>query len=339
MVQDLQNRQILLKERPQGMPTEDTFEYRDIPVDAPGEGQVVVKTMYLSVDPYMRGRMSNLKSYVEPFEVNNVISGGIVGEVVESKSDRFSVGDKITGMLGWQLYNTVDARLVRKVDEAIAPLSAYLGVLGLTGLTAYFGLLDIGKPQEGETVVVSGAAGAVGMVVGQIAKIRGARVVGIAGSDRKIEVLKDLGFDEAVNYKTEDSLYKALKQACPNGVDVYFDNVGGPVSDKVMNLLNDFARVPICGAISAYNITSPDQDMGQRIQPKLIKSRALMKGFIVSDYSKFFKEASVDLAKWLSEGKLKYEETIVEGFENVPQAFLGLFKGENIGKQIVKVNS
>ncbi|OYD06847.1 NADP-dependent oxidoreductase [Paludifilum halophilum] len=319
------------------MPTEETFAYREVPVPEPGEGQVLVQTIYLSVDPYMRGRMSDQKSYVEPYQLNEVISGGIIGKVVESKSDRFHVGDKVVGMMGWQHYNAVDASEVRKVDDLIAPLSAYLSVLGMTGLTAYFGLLDIGQPKKGETVVVSGAAGAVGMVVGQIAKIQGARVVGIAGSDEKMDFLeRELGFDRAINYKTADNLQKALEQACPDGVDVYFDNVGGPISDAVMNLLNDYARIPLCGAISSYNRT--DGDLGPRVQTKLLKSRALIKAFIVGDYAHRFSEGIRDLAQWLSEGRLQYQETIVEGFENVPQAFFGLFKGENLGKQLVKIS-
>ncbi|QHS23204.1 NADP-dependent oxidoreductase [Virgibacillus sp. MSP4-1] len=334
----MKNEQILLKSRPEGTPAEDNFEIKEAEVPELSEGQVLIHSLYISVDPYMRGRMSTAKSYIEPFKVDEVISGGVVGEVVESKSDKLKAGDKVTGMLGWQRYNAVSASQVRKVDEQLAPLSAYLGILGTTGLTAYFGLLDIGQPKEGETVVISGAAGAVGMAVGQIAKMKGTRVVGIAGSDKKTEYLeKELGFDATINYKTTENIYKAVKKACPNGVDVYFDNVGGPISDAVTSLLNDFARVPVCGAISSYNITSLSEDMGPRIQPKLIKTRALMKGFIVSDYAPRFKEAARDLGQWLSEGKLKYEETIVEGFENVPQAFIGLFKGENLGKQIVKV--
>ncbi|SES68014.1 hypothetical protein SAMN05421676_101156 [Salinibacillus kushneri] len=334
----MKNEQILLKSRPNGTPTEENFEFKEVNVPDLKEGETLVKTLYISVDPYMRGRMSTAKSYVEPFEVNEVISGGVVGEVIESKSDKLKNGDKVTGMLGWQRYNAVDSSKVRKVNENLAPLSAYLGVLGTTGLTAYFGLLDIGQPKEGETVVISGAAGAVGMIVGQIAKLKGARVIGIAGSDKKTAYLeKELGFDATINYKTTENLFKSIKQACPEGVDVYFDNVGGAVSDAVTSLLNDYARVPVCGAISSYNITSLREDMGPRIQPKLIKTRALMKGFIVSDYAPHFKEAAQDLGKWLSEGKLKYEETIVEGFKNVPQAFIGLFKGENLGKQMVKV--
>lgn len=331
------NRQILLTSRPVGMPTQQNFEFKDIPLVSAQEGQVVVRTLYLSVDPYMRGRMSDAKSYIPPYEINEVIAGGLVGEIVESKSELFKAGDKIIGMLGWQLYNTVDAKIVTKIDESIAPVSAYLSVLGLTGLTAYFGLLDIGQPKEGETVVVSGAAGSVGMFVGQIAKIKGARVVGIAGSDDKCDYLKkELGFDAVINYKTTKNLDQALEEACPNGVDVYFDNVGGSISDSVMNLLNDFARIPLCGSISSYNST--DGDIGPRIQTKLIKTRSLIKGFVLSDYAARLSEGQQELGKWLTEGKLKYEETIVDGFDNVIEAFLQLFQGANLGKMLVKVS-
>ena len=336
MNRELKNRQILLASRPVGMPTEKDFEFKEVPVMDAQEGQVVVRTLYLSVDPYMRGRMSDAKSYIAPFNLNEVIGGGIVGEVIESKSELFQVGDKVIGMLGWQLYNTVDAKTVRKIDESIAPVSAYLSVLGLTGLTAYFGLLDIGNPKEGETVVVSGAAGAVGMLVGQIAKIKGAHVVGIAGTDEKCDYLKnELGFDAALNYKS-DNLEQNLEKACPNGVDVYFDNVGGPISDAVMNLLNDHARIPLCGAISSYNST--DGNLGPRIQSKLIKTRSLIQGFVLSDYADRQSEGLQELGKWLSEGKLKYEETIVDGFDNVVEAFLQLFQGANLGKMLVKVS-
>lgn len=337
MNQQNKNRQVLLTSRPVGMPTQENFEFKDVSVVTPEEGQVVVRTLYLSVDPYMRGRMSDAKSYVPPFQLNEVISGGLVGEITESKSDQFKVGDKVIGMLGWQLYNTVEAKKVTKIDEKIAPISAYLSVLGLTGLTAYFGLLDIGQPKEGETVVVSGAAGSVGMFVGQIAKIKGARVVGIAGTEEKCDYLKqELGFDAVINYKTTNNLGQDLEKACPNGVDVYFDNVGGPISDAVMNLLNDYARIPLCGAISSYNST--DGDMGPRIQTKLIKTRSLIKGFVLSDYADRQSEGLQELGKWLTEGKLKYEETVVEGFDNVIEAFLQLFQGANLGKMLVKVS-
>ncbi|AUS08162.1 NADP-dependent oxidoreductase [Laceyella sacchari] len=330
------NQQILLINRPKGMPTEADFKWEEIPIPQPSEGEVLVKTLYLSVDPYMRGRMNDSKSYVAPFELNQPISGGVVGEVVESKAPGLEAGDIVVGMLDWKKYQTVSAHGVKKIDPTVAPITTALGVVGMPGLTAYFGLLDIGKPQPGETVVISGAAGAVGMVVGQIAKIKGCRVVGIAGSDAKIEYLvKQLGFDAAINYKTATDLRAALKEACPNGVDIYFDNVGGEVSDAVMTLINPHARIPLCGQIALYNMEKVA--IGPRIQPLLLINKALIKGFIVSDYAERFEEGTRQLALWVKEGKLRYEETIVDGFENTIQAFLGLFSGENLGKQLVKV--
>jgi NADPH-dependent curcumin reductase CurA len=314
------------------MPTLDNFNIVD--TDIPQSGDVLVRTLYISVDPYLRGRMREGRSYVAPFEVGQVIESGLVGEVVESRSAEFKPGDIVTGMLGWRLYNTASARGLRKVPAGV-PISTALGVLGVPGLTAYFGLLDIGEPKEGETVTVSGAAGAVGMTVCQIAKIKGCRVVGIAGSDEKNRYLKEnLAVDAAINYKEAD-IRQALKEACPNGIDVYFDNVGGEVSDAMMPLLNHGARVIICGQISFYNLDRPD--VGPRPQPYLLISSALMKGFIITDYAQRFSEGVTQLAQWLSEGKLKYAETVAEGFENTPRAFIGLFSGENLGKQIVKV--
>jgi NADPH:quinone reductase len=328
--------QIQLVSRPEGMPSENDFLYKEIKVPQTSQGEVLIKTLYLSVDPYMRGRMSDAKSYVEPFALNEALSGGVVGEVMDSKSQYFEKGDFVVGMLPWQEYSLANEKEVRSINPEPAPLSTHLSVLGLTGLTAYFGLLDIGQPKEGETVVVSGAAGAVGSVVGQIAKIKGARVVGIAGTEEKVQYLKEtLGFDEAIDYKNTDDLYKSLKEACPNGIDVYFENVGGEIGDAAISLLNKHGRVPVCGAISSYNKT--DRDLGPRVQTKLIKSSALMKGFVVNDYSDRFKEGATQLGQWLSEGKLQYEETITEGFENVTDAFLGLFQGKNLGKQLVKV--
>ncbi|MCI1694234.1 NADP-dependent oxidoreductase [Aneurinibacillus aneurinilyticus] len=330
------NQQILLVSRPSGMPTKENFAFKQAPIPDVGENEVLIRTLYLSVDPYMRGRMSDRKSYVPPFPLNEVIVGGIVGEVIESRADDLSEGDIVIGNLGWQLYNIADTAEVRKIDPTIAPISTYLGVLGMPGLTAYFGLLDIGQPREGETVVISGAAGAVGMLVGQIAKIKGARVVGIAGSDEKIDyITKELGFDAAINYKTTNDIKQALHKACPDGVDVYFDNVGGEISDAVLSLLNHGARIPLCGQISLYNLEKPD--IGPRLQSQLLIASALMKGFIVSDYAKQFNEGASQLAQWVQEGKIKYKENIVEGFENTIDAFLGLFTGENLGKQIVKV--
>ncbi|QST01346.1 NADP-dependent oxidoreductase [Pontibacillus sp. ALD_SL1] len=331
-----ENQQIVLAKRPEGMPTHENFTYEDVEIKSPQKGEVVVRSLYISVDPYMRGRMSDQKSYTQPFPLNETINGTVVGEVVESEDNHFSVGDKVTGFLGWRYYNTVPASQVRQIDGEQAPLSAYLGVLGMTGLTAYFGLLDIGEPKDGETVVVSGAAGAVGMIVGQIAKLKGADVVGIAGSDEKVNyITEELGFDAGINYKTVDDIQEALSGLCPNGVDVYFDNVGGEISDAVLNLLNSFARIPLCGAISSYNRT--DGDLGPRVQTKLLKSRAKLQAFIVGDYADRFGEGVQDLAKWLSEGNLKYEETITDGFENIPDAFFGLFQGKNLGKQLVKI--
>ncbi|HEY1403365.1 MAG TPA: NADP-dependent oxidoreductase, partial [Pyrinomonadaceae bacterium] len=254
------NRKIILASRPAGMASVDNFKIIDAEMPRPAEGEVLLRTLYLSVDPYMRGRMNEGKSYVAPFELNEVITGGVVGEVVESRTGNFQAGDIVAGHLGWQLYSVATgegsgAASLTKIDPALAPITTALGILGMPGLTAYFGLLDIGRPATGETVVVSGAAGAVGMVVCQLAKIKGCRVVGIAGSDEKNKYLTgELGVDAAVNYKTSGDLGRALKDACPNGVDVYFDNVGGDISDSVMTLINHGARIVICGQISLYNL-------------------------------------------------------------------------------------
>ena len=329
------NKEIQFASRPAGMPTLDNFKIVDAAVPQLNDGEVFVRTLYISVDPYLRGRMREGKSYVPPFEIGQVIQSGVIGKVVESRATEFKQGDLVTGMLGWRLYNLAKTPELRKVDPRLAPVTTALGVLGMPGLTAYFGLLDIGQPKEGETVVVSGAAGAVGMTVCQVAKIKGARAVGIAGSDEKNKYLREeLGVDAAVNYKEAD-MRKALKEACPQGIDVYFDNVGGEVSDAVLPLLNHGARIVICGQISLYNLDKPD--VGPRPQPALLVNSALMKGFIIIDYAARFAEGVMELAQWLTAGKLKYAETIVEGFENTPNAFIGLFSGENLGKQIVKV--
>jgi NADPH-dependent curcumin reductase CurA len=330
-----QNRQILLISRPTGMPTAENFQLIETEIPQPGAGEVLVRSLYLSVDPYMRGRMSTAKSYVAPYELNEVLTGGVVGEVVESHNPTFAVGDIVSGMLGWSDYNVSTGKGLSKIDPRLAPISTALGVAGMPGLTAYFGLLDIGNPQPGETVVVSGAAGAVGTIVGQIAKLKGCRVVGIAGSDEKNEYLvQELGFDVTINYKTQN-VFQALKEACPNGIDVYFDNVGGEISDAVMPLLNFKARIPLCGQISLYNLEKAD--IGPRILPYILKTSSLLKGFIVSDYAPRFREGITELSQWISEGKLKYRENIIEDLENAPRAFIGLFHGENMGKQLVKV--
>lgn len=345
----MQNKEIRFGSRPAGMPTVDNFQFGVAELPPPNDGEVLVRMLYISVDPYLRGRMREGRSYVPPFEVGQVIESGGVGEVVESRSPKFEPGDIVTGMFGWRLYNVVKAEGLMKVyaftgpaasgnagdPPAPVPISTALGVLGMPGLTAYFGLLDIGKPKEGETVVVSGAAGAVGMTVCQIAKIKGCQTVGIAGSDEKNQYLRDeLGVDEVINYKTDD-IRQALKEASPKGVDIYFDNVGGEVSDAVLPLLNKGARIIICGQISIYNLDKPD--VGPQPQPYLLVNSALMQGFIITDYAARFSEGVMQLARWVAEGKLKYAETIVEGFENTPQAFIGLFTGDNLGKQVVKV--
>jgi len=329
------NKEIRFASRPAGMPTLDNFKIVDAEVQELKDGEVSVRTLYISVDPYLRGRMREGRSYVPPFEVGQVIVSGLVGEVVESRAPEFAPGDVVTGMLGWRLYNVAKAPELRKVDSRVAPITTALGVLGVPGLSAYFGLLDIGKPKEGETVVVSGAAGAVGMTVCQIAKIKGCRAVGIAGSDEKNQYLTaELGVDAAINYKGPE-MRQALKDACPKGVDVYFDNVGGEISDAVLPLINQGARIVLCGQISLYNLDKPD--VGPRPQPALLVNRASMQGFIITDYAARFAEGVMNLGQWLGAGKLKYAETVVEGFENTPNAFIGLFSGENLGKQIVKV--
>lgn len=330
------NRQILLAARPAGYPKESDFQLVTTPIPAPGPGEILVRALYVSVDPYMRGRMNDVKSYAPPVQLGEVMTGGVVGEVLHSNHPRFVKGEIVQGMFGWQEYAVSDGAGVRRVDPSIAPVSTALGLLGMPGLTAYFGLLDICDPQPGETVVVSAAAGAVGSVVGQIAKIKGCRVVGTAGSDEKVEhITKDLGFNAGFNYRKTRHYRTALEALCPNGIDVYFDNVGGAVTDAVFTLLNVHARIAVCGQISQYNLQKPE--MGPRLLWTLIVNRAKVQGFLVSDYSDRFGDALKEMAQWLKMGKLKYREDIVEGIENTPLAFLRMLKGENIGKQLVKV--
>ena len=328
---------IVLNNRPEGKPTLSNFEFveEDKTLNI-SEGEILLETAYVSVDPYLRGRMSDAKSYVPPFKLNQPVHSGVVAKVLESKNEKFKVGDYVSGMLNWSTQQVSDGEGLNKVNPEKAPLSTYLGVLGMTGLTAYLGLNEIGKPKAGETIVVSGAAGAVGSVVGQIAKILGLRVIGIAGTDEKIEMLKSkFGFDEGINYNTTKDMKSAIAEAAPNGVDVYFDNVGGPISDAVLFSINQFARIIICGAISVYNETELPTSLS--VQPFLVKNSALMQGFIVSNYAEKFPEAIQKLAGWLNEGKLTYTETIVDGFDNIPQAFIDLFEGKNKGKMIVKI--
>ncbi|WP_371863336.1 NADP-dependent oxidoreductase [Patiriisocius marinistellae] len=328
---------IQLKSRPEGKPTLSNFEFVEEDKSLTiSDGEILLEAAYVSVDPYLRGRMNDAKSYVPPFKLNEPVHSGVVAKVLESKNEKFQVGDYVSGMLNWSRQQVSDGEGLNKVDSEKAPLSTYLGVLGMTGLTAYLGFTEIGKPKEGETIVVSGAAGAVGSVVGQIAKILGLRVIGIAGTDEKIEMLKSkFGFDEGINYNTTKDMKSAIAEAAPDGVDVYFDNVGGPISDAVLFSINRFARIIICGAISVYNETEIPKSIS--VQPFLIKNSALMQGFIVSNYAEKFPEAIQKLSGWLAEEKLTYTETIVDGFDNIPQAFIDLFEGKNKGKMIVKI--
>ncbi len=327
---------ILLNKRPIGKPQLTDFKFIAENEPQIGMGEMLLKTCYVSVDPYLRGRMSDAKSYVPPFQLQKPISSGIIAEVIESNHTEFHKGDFVSGLLEWKEYQKSNGEGLLKITPSKTPLSAYLGILGMTGLTAYLGLTQIGAPKKGETIVVSGAAGAVGSVVGQIGKILGCRVVGIAGTDEKVKMLKSkFGFDEVINYNTTKNLSKAVAASCPGGVDVYFDNVGGSVSDGVLLNLNRFARIIVCGSISVYNETSTPT--GPRVEPLLIKNSALMQGFIVANYAKKFPEAMGQLSEWLTEGKLTYTETIVEGFDAIPQAFINLFEGKNKGKMIVKV--
>ncbi|WP_423996751.1 NADP-dependent oxidoreductase [Halorubrum trapanicum] len=332
------NREWLLAERPTGEPDQDNFELRETEVPDPEPGELLVRVRFLSVDPYMRGRMRDAESYAAPWDVGDALKGGVVGEVVESESDAYDAGDLVTGEGTWADYATLDADDVAPVDPSVAAPEAYLGVLGMPGRTAYFGLLEVGEPKPGDTVVVSGAAGAVGSVVGQIAKRNGCRVVGFAGSDEKTDWLTDdLGFDAAINYKTADDYRAALDEAAPDGVDVYFDNVGGPITDAVFTKLNLDARVAVCGQIAHYN--DEEVPTGPRKLPQLIPVRAKVQGLLIADFATRFGEASERLGEWVASGDLKHRETVVEGLENAPDAFLGLFSGDNVGKQVVRVSA
>ena len=330
------NLSILLKKRPVGRPVLSDFEFTRDAITDPMTGFVLLKAVYVSVDPYLRGRMNDAKSYAPSFEIGKPIQSGMIARVVDSRHPEFKKEEYVSGNLEWKEYQISDGKGLTKVDPAVSPLSTYLGILGMTGMTAYLGLTEVGIPKAGETLVVSGAAGAVGSVVGQIGKILGCRVVGITGTDKKAELLRSkFKFDQAINYKTTADLKEAVRTACPDGVDIYFDNVGGVISDAVLANINKFARLPVCGAISQYNDTTVPT--GPRLQPILLTKSATMRGFIIGDFSAKFPGAIQQLAAWLKEGKLTYAETIVEGFENIPQAFINLFDGKNEGKMIVKV--
>jgi hypothetical protein len=328
------NRQIVLRHRPVGMPKPSDFDLVESPLPTPKAGEVLTRTIYLSLDPYMRGRISGARSYAQSVEPGQVIVGGTVGEVLESRHPAVARGDIVLGYDGWQSHAVSKGAGLRKLDPKQAPISTALGVLGMPGMTAYVGLLDIGRPKPGETVVVSAASGAVGSAVGQIAKIRGARAVGIAGSQDKCDyVVRDLGFDACVNYKAGD-LAATLKAACPSGIDVYFENVGGDVLRAVMTLLNQNARIPLCGLISQYNATEPTPGPDLRA---FLFNRVLLKGFIVSDHLDRMGDFLAECGGWLREGRLKHREDIVGGLEKAPEAFIGLLQGKNFGKLLVRV--
>ncbi len=337
MAAPTQNRQWLLASRPKGFPLQSDFKFVTTPVPEPGPGQVLVRNLWVSVDPYMRGRMNDIKSYAQPWAIGGVAGGGAVGKVAASQNPKFKAGDFVESMaLGWQDYALSDGRGLRVVDASLAPISTAIGVLGMPGLTAYFGLLEIGQPKAGETVLVSGGAGAVGSLVGQIAKIAGCRAVGIAGSDDKVRwMVNDLGFDAAFNYKSTRDYRTKIRELCPSGVDVYFDNVGGDITDAAFDALNSRARISICGRISSYNLDKPD--VGPRLFGYLLTKQARAEGFLVFQFAERYREGLAKLAEWLRAGQLKYKETVVEGLENTPQAFLGMLKGENIGKEVVHV--
>jgi NADPH:quinone reductase len=330
------NRQVTLAARPVGMPRESDFKLVESSLVSLETGQILIRTIYLSVDPYMRMAINERSPYGAPMALGDVMTGGVVGQVAESRHPGFQRGEFVEARLGWQEYAISDGKGVRKVDPAIGPLTSALYALGMPGMTAYFGLLDIGRPVAGETVVVSAAAGAVGSLVGQIAKIRGCRAIGIAGSDEKVRVLtRQFGYDAAFNYKTEKNLVSCLETACPDGVDIYFDNVGGAVSDAVLRALKVHARIIVCGQISQYNLPHPDP--GPRVLPILLGRQARAEGFLVYHYADRFHEGVLQMAQWIRDGELICREHIVDGLENAPRAFIDMLKGEIIGKQLVKV--
>jgi NADPH-dependent curcumin reductase CurA len=329
-------REIRLASRPSGWPTPDNFELAEVDVPEPADGQVLVRNVVMSVDPYMRGRMDDVKSYVPPFQIGHALDGGAVGEVVASRAPGFSEGDLVLHNFGWRDYALVTAKYATRVDPDVAPPSAYLGVLGMPGLTAYAGLLEVGQFHEGDTVFVSGAAGAVGSVVGQIAKLRGAkRVVGSAGSAEKVRWLtEELGFDAAFNYK-DGPVRDQLFAAAPDGIDVYFDNVGGDHLEAALAALTLHGRIAVCGMISAYNASEPPA--APRNLAQVIKKRLTIRGFLVSDHADLLEQFASEVGAWVRDGKVRYQETVVEGLENAPEAFLDMLRGKNTGKMVVAV--
>jgi len=336
MVSETVNKKWVLKKRPEGYPSIDDFDIVNSPIPDPKHGEVLIKTLYLSLDPYMRGRLRDAKSYASPVGLGEVITGEVVGRVIRSNYQSLEVGDIVTAHIGWQQWGSIPGQMVRKVDSQKPPISTSLGILGMPGLTAYFGLLEIGKPIVGETLVVSAASGAVGAIVGQLGKMMGCRVIGTAGTNQKVNYIVDeLGFDGAINYKTQN-VESEIHKLCPNGIDIYFDNVGGEVTDIVMNNLAMYARIIICGQISQYN--SIGQEQGPRNLWALIRTRSKIQGMLVTDWERKHEQARTRLSEWVLSEKLKYKEYIVEGFEKSPQAFIGLMNGENFGKLLIHVS-
>ena len=336
-----QAKRIVLASRPVGEPDASNFRLEDYAVPVPGDGEVLLRTIWLSLDPYMRGRMDDGPSYSAPVPIGGVMEGGTVCEVAASNNPNFAKGDIVLAHIGWQQYAVSNGKGLRKLDPANAPISTAVGILGMPGMTAYTGLLAIGNPQPGETVVVAAASGAVGSAVGQIARIKGARAVGIAGGKEKCDYVRgELGFDECLDHRDPD-LRAKLKEACPKGIDVYFENVGGKVFDAVLPRFNNFARVPVCGLIADYNTIfgkdTPPPPWANSIMRQILVKRLTFRGFIVSDFAKMYPYFIRDMSQWLREGKLKHKEFVTEGLESAPEAFFGLLKGRNFGKQLVRV--
>jgi len=334
-----QAKRIVLASRPVGEPKLSDFRTEDYQMPAPGEGQVLLRTIWLSLDPYMRGRMSDAPSYAQPVPIGGVMEGGTVSEVIASNNLAFAKGDIVLSRAGWQTHALSDGSGLRKIDPKLAPISTAVGVLGMPGMTAYTGLLEIGKPQPGETVVVAAASGAVGSAVGQIAKIKGARAVGIAGGQKKCAYVKDeLGFDDCVDHRAGD-FPERLAAACPKGIDVYFENVSGAVFDAVLPLLNPFARMPVCGLVSQYSATGlpPGPNLVPVLMRAVLTKRLTIRGFIVSDFAAKQGDFLRDVSAWLKDGRIKYREDVVDGLDRAPAAFIGLLKGENFGKMLVQV--
>ncbi|MEL7297038.1 MAG: NADP-dependent oxidoreductase [Pseudomonadota bacterium] len=332
------NRRVLLASRPDGWVNADNFTLDTQPIAAPGDGQVLCRNLFLSVDPYMRGRMNDVKSYVPPFQIGEPLAGGVVAEVIESNAPGLAAGDHVVGMLGWEQYSVTDGAGLRKIVAGNHPLSYHLGILGMPGLTAYVGLMNVGECKAGDEVLVSAASGAVGSVVGQIARNTGCRVVGSAGSDEKVAWLKDsLGFDEAFNYKTVDSIHATVRAAFPKGIDVNFENVGGEILEAAIWNMALFGRIALCGMIANYNDKPENMPAGPRGMTALIGRNVKMQGFIVSNYQQDAPKWDALARGWLDESKLEYRETIADGIDNAPSAFIGMLKGDNFGKQIVQI--